>query len=76
MTDPPFVPTPRKSFQPGAKISTIAAYGAFVIPRSYGTSTGLTGGPEAALYVFVVFYVVCCASCWWNYYRRNADYPC
>ncbi len=56
--------------------SAIAAYGAFIIPKSYGTSTELTGGPEAALYIFVAFYVVCCAICWWNYYRRNADYPC
>lgn len=54
----------------------IAAYGAFIIPKSYGTSTELTGGPEAALYVFVTFYGVCCAICWWNYYRRNAGYPC
>lgn len=56
--------------------SAIAAYGAFIIPKSYGTSAELTGGPEAALYIFIAFYVVCCAICWWNYYRRNADYPC
>ena len=56
--------------------SAIAAYGAFIIPKSYGTSTNLTGGPEAALYIFIAFYVVCCAICWWNYYRRNADIPC
>lgn len=56
--------------------STIAAYGAFIIPKSYGTSTNLTGGPEAALYIFIGFYVICCAICWWQYYRRNADYPC
>ena len=29
--------------------SAIAAYGAFFIPKSYGTSIGMTGGPEAAL---------------------------
>jgi hypothetical protein len=45
-------------------------------PKSYGTSTELTGSPEAALYIFIAFYVVCCAICWWQYYRRNADYPC
>lgn len=56
--------------------SAIAAYGAFIIPKSYGTSTNLTGGPEAALYIFIGFYVVCCAICWWFYYRRNADIPC
>ena len=60
--------------------SAIAAYGAFIIPKSYGTLTELTGGPEAALYIFIAFYavcyVVCCATCWWNYYRRDADYSC
>ena len=29
--------------------SAIAAFGAFFIPKSYGTSIALTGGPEAAL---------------------------
>ena len=32
--------------------SAIAAYGAFFIPKSYGTSITLTGGPEAALWGF------------------------
>ena len=30
--------------------SAIAAYGAFFIPKAYGTSIALTGGPEAALW--------------------------
>ena len=37
--------------------AAIAAYGGFFIPKSYGTSITMTGGPEAALYVFVVFYL-------------------
>jgi len=41
--------------------SAIAAYGAFFIPKSYGTSIALTGGPAAALWTFLVFYVVCVA---------------
>lgn len=56
--------------------AAIAAYGGFFIPKSYGTSISLTGGPQAALYVFVVFYVVCIAVTWWNYARRNAPMPC
>ncbi len=56
--------------------SAIAAYGAFLIPKSYGTSTTLTGGPAAALAIFIGFYVVCCVICWYFYYRRNADTPC
>jgi len=41
--------------------SAIAAYGAFFIPKSYGTAISLTGSPNAALYVFISFYVTCIA---------------
>ncbi len=56
--------------------SAIAAYGAFFIPKSYGTSIALTGGPETALYFFVVFYLTCIATTWWFYARRKAEMPC
>ncbi len=49
--------------------SAIAAYGAFFIPKSYGTSIGLTGGPEAALWGFMAFYVTCIAITWAVYTR-------
>ena len=54
----------------------IGAYGGFFIPKSYGTSITMTGGPEAALYLFVVFYLTCIAITWWYYARRNAPMPC
>src|SRR6185369_4854308 len=53
-----------------------AAYGGFFIPKSYGTSIALTGGPEGALYVFIFFYLTCIVTTWWFYARRNADMPC
>lgn len=56
--------------------SAIGAYGGFFIPKSYGTSIALTGGPEAALYVFIVFYLSCIAITWWYYSRANAEAPC
>ncbi len=56
--------------------SAIAAYGAFFIPKSYGTSIMLTGGPQAALMVFVAFYVTCIAVTWWYYTRKHAEVPC
>jgi MFS transporter, NNP family, nitrate/nitrite transporter len=56
--------------------AAIAAYGGFFIPKSYGTSLALTGGPEAALYVFIGFYAICIAVTWWRYARRNAPMPC
>ncbi len=56
--------------------SAVAAYGAFFIPKSFGTSMALTGGPQMALYVFVGFYVSCIAVTWWWYSRKNAEMPC
>ena len=56
--------------------SAFAAYGAFFIPKSYGTSIALTGGPQAALYLFIVFYVTCIAVTWWYYSRKGAEMPC
>ena len=51
--------------------SAIAAYGAFFIPKSYGTSISMTGGPQAALWGFFVFYLSCIAITWWFYTRRG-----
>ncbi|MCX7169825.1 MAG: NarK family nitrate/nitrite MFS transporter [Proteobacteria bacterium] len=56
--------------------SAIGAYGGFFIPKSYGTSIALTGGPEAALYGFIVFYLSCIFITWWYYARKNAEMPC
>jgi len=54
----------------------IGAYGGFFIPKSYGTSIAMTGGPEMALYAFIVFYLSCIVMTWWYYSRRNAPMPC
>ena len=51
--------------------SAIAAYGAFIIPRAYGTSIDLTDGPEAALWLFMAFYVSCAAVTYFFYTRRG-----
>jgi NNP family nitrate/nitrite transporter-like MFS transporter len=51
--------------------SAVAAYGAFFIPKSFGTSIAMTGGAEAALYAFLVFYISCIAITWWVYTRRG-----
>ncbi len=56
--------------------SAIGAYGGFFIPKSYGSSIAWTGGPEMALYGFVVFYATCLAVTWWWYFRRGAETPC
>ena len=51
--------------------SAVAAYGAFFIPKAYGTSIALTGGTQAALWCFIVFYVVCLVVTWGFYTRRG-----
>jgi NNP family nitrate/nitrite transporter-like MFS transporter len=56
--------------------SAFAAYGAFFIPKAFGSSIRLTGGPESALYGFLAFYVTCIVVTWWFYSRRNAVIPC
>jgi NNP family nitrate/nitrite transporter-like MFS transporter len=56
--------------------SAIAAYGAFFIPKSYGTSIALTGSPHGALWFFLGFYAICAVVCWAIYSRKNAPVPC
>ena len=51
--------------------SAIAAFGAFFIPKSYGTSIALTGAPNAALWAFLLFYVSCLAITWAVYTRKG-----
>ena len=51
--------------------SAIAAYGAFFVPKAYGTSIVMTGGPIAALWAFLAFYVLCLFITWAFYTRRG-----
>jgi len=52
--------------------SAIAAYGAFFIPKAYGTSIAITGGPVMALWAFLVFYAICAVITWVFYTRRGS----
>lgn len=56
--------------------SAIAAYGAFFIPKSYGTAISLTGSPDVALYCFIAFYLSCIGITWWFYARKASVTPC
>ena len=51
--------------------SAVAAYGAFFIPKAYGTSISLTGAPLAALWGFFAFYVTCAVLTWLVYTRKG-----
>ena len=68
--------TDRESAAIIAFTSAIAAYGAFFIPKSYGTSISMTGGPDMALWGFGIFYVLCAVLTFFYYTRRNAPVPC
>jgi NNP family nitrate/nitrite transporter-like MFS transporter len=56
--------------------SAIGAFGAFFIPKSYGTAIAMTGAPNAALIVFFVYYGICLGLTWWFYTRKKAEIPC
>ncbi|MCL4672029.1 MAG: MFS transporter [Sphingomonadaceae bacterium] len=51
--------------------SAIAAYGAFFIPKSFGSAIAATGSPMAALWGFFIFYASCAALTWFIYTRRG-----
>ena len=51
--------------------SAIAAYGAFFIPKAYGSSLAMTGSPVGALWAFLGFYVLCLVLTWLFYTRRG-----
>jgi NNP family nitrate/nitrite transporter-like MFS transporter len=57
-------------------VSAMAAYGAFFVPKSYGTSISLTGSPILALGTFLTFYASCLFITYWFYARKAAADPC
>jgi len=56
--------------------SAIAAYGAFFIPKAYGSSIAITGAPNGALWGFFAFYAACALITWAFYTRKSAPLPC
>ncbi len=52
--------------------SAFAAYGAFFIPKMFGSGLGVYG----TFITLVVFYIVCIVLTWWYYSRKGAEYPC
>ncbi|WP_434615679.1 nitrate/nitrite transporter [Tabrizicola sp. M-4] len=49
--------------------SAIGAYGGFFIPKAYGSSIAMTGSPIGALWLFLIFYVICLVLTWAAYTR-------
>ena len=55
--------------------SAIAAYGAYFIPKIFGTQIEAKT-PEYALYGFAAYYATCLWVNWWFYARKNAEIKC
>jgi NNP family nitrate/nitrite transporter-like MFS transporter len=56
--------------------SAVAAFGGFFIPIAYGASIDLTGGYQAALIVFALFYLSCLFITWRWYAGKDVEAPC
>src|SRR5437588_6792625 len=52
-------------------IGAVGACGGYLIPRGFGASIAATGAPDAALEVFLAFYVTCIWLTWWYYLRKT-----
>src|SRR5260370_35791981 len=52
-------------------IGAIGACGGYLIPRGFGASIAVTGGPHLALEIYLAFYATCLALTWWYYLRKN-----
>jgi NNP family nitrate/nitrite transporter-like MFS transporter len=52
-------------------IGAVGACGGYLIPRGFGASIAMTGGPHVALAVFLAFYVTCLGLTWWYYLRKS-----
>jgi NNP family nitrate/nitrite transporter-like MFS transporter len=56
-------------------ISAVGACGGYLIPRGFGASIAMTGGPHFALAVYLAFYATCLALTWWFYLRKTFMAP-
>jgi MFS transporter, NNP family, nitrate/nitrite transporter len=52
-------------------IGAVGACGGYLIPRGFGASIAVTGGPQLALEVFLAFYATCIWLTWWYYLRKS-----
>jgi MFS transporter, NNP family, nitrate/nitrite transporter len=63
------------SIESGAALGFIGAIGAcggYLIPSGFGKSIAITGGPQLALEIYLVFYAICLALTWWHYLRKSS----
>jgi MFS transporter, NNP family, nitrate/nitrite transporter len=56
-------------------IGAIGACGGYFIPRGFGASIAMTGGPQFALMIYLAFYATCLALTWWFYLHKGFRSP-
>ncbi|CUA85289.1 Nitrate/nitrite transporter NarK [Gulbenkiania indica] len=56
--------------------SVMAAFGGFVIPKTFGTALEMTGSFVPAFGLFFAFYLLSVGVAWWFYARRRAEMRC
>lgn len=71
-TEPLFVEIRKESAAVVGFTSAIAAYGAFFIPKMFGSGLGVYG----TFIALIIYYLVCIVLTWWYYSRKEAPYPC
>lgn len=71
-TEPLFIKIRRESAAVVGFTSAIAAYGAFFVPKMFGSGLGVNG----TFMALIIFYIICILLTWWYYKRKNAEYPC
>ena len=70
-TEPLFVEIRKESAAVVGFTSAVAAYGAFFVPKMFGSGLGVNG----TFIALIAYYVVCIVLTWWYYSRKNAEYP-
>ncbi len=56
-------------------IGAVGACGGYFIPRGFGASIAMTGGPQFALMIYLAFYATCLALTWWFYLHKGFRSP-
>ncbi|HRB83042.1 MAG TPA: NarK family nitrate/nitrite MFS transporter [Acinetobacter johnsonii] len=71
-TEPLFIEIRKESAAVVGFTSAIAAYGAFFVPKMFGSGLGIDG----TFMALIGFYIICIVLTWWYYKRKHAEYPC
>ena len=71
-TEPLFIEIRKESAAVVGFTSAIAAYGAFFVPKMFGSGLGIDG----TFMALIGFYIICIVLTWWYYKRKHAECPC